>query len=249
MNELFELELSKKTIVELSQLAEHHFVGTKCGIMDQFASVMSEKGHVILLDCQSLEYEYVPIKIEPYKILLLNTNVIHSLASSEYNTRRKECEAGVGLIKQKYSEVNSLRDVSELILKEFKAIMPSKIFNRCTYVVEEIKRVLEAANALRNNNLNLLGNLMYETHYGLRDLYEVSCPELDFLVDFSENYDKIIGARMMGGGFGGCTINIIHSAKIKEFISEASQAYFNKFNKNLIAFEVMASEGTKRINN
>lgn len=249
LNELFELELSKKTIVELSQRAEHHFVGTKCGIMDQFASVMSKKGHVILLDCQSMEYEHVPIKIEPYKILLLNTNVTHSLASSEYNTRRKECEAAVAIIKQKYSEVNSLRDVSEIMLKEFKAIMPSKFFARCTYVVEEKKRVFEAANALRNNNLNLLGNLMYETHYGLRDLYEVSCPELDFLVDFSENYDEIIGARMMGGGFGGCTINIIHSAKIEEFIRKASQAYFNKFNKNLTAFEAMPSEGTKRINN
>jgi galactokinase len=243
------LGLSKKTIVELSQRAEHNFVGTKCGIMDQFASVMSKKGHVILLDCQSLEYEYVPIKIEPYKILLLNTNVTHSLASSEYNTRRKECESGIAIIKQKYSEVNSLRDVSEGMLKEFKAFMPSKVFDRCTYVIEEKTRVLKAVEALKNNQLNVLGDLMYETHNGLRDLYEVSCPELDFLVEFSKKYQEIIGARMMGGGFGGCTINIINSENIGGFESEVSKAYFDKFNKKLTTFEAMPSEGTIRINN
>lgn len=249
LNELFELGLSKKTIVELSQRAEHNFVGTKCGIMDQFASVMSKKEHVILLDCQSLEYEYVPIKIEPYKILLLNTNVTHSLASSEYNTRRKECEAGIAIIKQKYTEVNSLRDVSEGMLKEFKTVMPPKVFDRCTYVIEEKLRVLKAVEALKNNQLNVLGDLMYETHNGLRDLYEVSCPELDFLVDFSKNYKEIIGARMMGGGFGGCTINIIHSENMKSFVSKVSKAYFNKFNKKLTTFEAMPGEGTIRINN
>jgi len=249
LNELFELGLPKKTIVELSQRAEHNFVGTKCGIMDQFASVMSKKGHVILLDCQSLEYEYVPIKIEPYKILLLNTNVTHSLASSEYNTRRKECETGVSLIKQKYTEVNSLRDVSEGMLKEFKTLMLPKVFARCTYVIEEKTRVLKAVEALKNNQLKVLGNLMYETHNGLRDLYEVSCPELDFLVDFSKKYKEVIGARMMGGGFGGCTINIIHAEKVEEFVLEVSKAYFNKFNKKLTTFEAMPSEGTIRINN
>lgn len=248
LNELFELGLSKKAIVELSQRAEHNFVGTKCGIMDQFASVMSKKGHVILLDCQSLEYEYVPIKIEPYKILLLNTNVTHSLASSEYNNRRKECETGVAIVKQKYTEVNSLRDVSEGMLKEFQAFMPPKVFDRCTYVIEEKTRLLKAVEALKNNQLNVLGDLMYETHNGLRDLYEVSCHELDFLVDFSKNYKEVIGARMMGGGFGGCTINIINSENIEGFESEVSQAYFNKFNKKLTTFEAMPSEGTIRIN-
>lgn len=248
LNELFDLELSKKTIVELSQRAEHNFVGTKCGIMDQFASVMSKKGHVILLDCQSLEFEYVPIKIEPYKILLLNTNVTHSLASSEYNNRRKECETGAAIVKQKYSEVNSLRDVSEGMLKEFKTVMPPKVFDRCTYVIEEKTRVLKAVEALKNNQLNVLGDLMYETHNGLRDLYEVSCPELDFLVNFSKNYKEVIGARMMGGGFGGCTINIINSENIKGFESEVSKAYFDKFNKKLTTFEAMPSEGTIRIN-
>ncbi|MGV8946173.1 MAG: galactokinase [Lutibacter sp.] len=248
LNELFDLQISKKTIIELSQRAEHNFVGTKCGIMDQFASVMSKKNHVILLDCKSLDYDYVPIKIEPYKLLLLNTNVSHSLASSEYNTRRKECEKGVEIIQQKYKDVKALRDVSMGMLSEFELEMPSKIRNRCLYVVEENNRVLQAVEALKSNRLTMLGELMYETHEGLKNLYEVSCPELDFLVDFSKDDKEIIGARMMGGGFGGCTINIIHSAHVKNFITEVSQAYLNKFNKKLTASEAMPSEGTIKIN-
>lgn len=244
LNELFNLNLSKLTIVELSQRAEHNYVGTKCGIMDQFASVMSKKDHVILLDCQSLEFEYVPIKIEPYKILLLNTNVSHNLASGEYNLRRGQCEKGVEIIKQEHPEINSLRDVSITLLNEFKSVMPSVVFNRCTYVVEEIDRVLNSVQALKNNHLNALGKLMYQTHEGLQYLYEVSCPELDFLVDFSKKYDEVIGARVMGGGFGGCTINIIHSDAIESFIADASEAYLKKFNIRLTAFEAMPSEGT-----
>lgn len=248
LNELFNIKISKKTIIELSQRAEHNFVGTKCGIMDQFASVMSKKNHVILLDCKSLDYEYVPIKIEPYKLLLLNTNVSHSLASSEYNTRRMECEKGVEIIRKKYKNISSLRDVSIEMLNEFKMEMPSKVMNRCRYVVEENNRVLKAVEALKNNQLNILGDLMYKTHEGLKNLYEVSCPELDFLVDFSKDDKEIIGARMMGGGFGGCTLNIIHSEHIKDFIAKVSQAYLNKFNKKLTAFEAMPSEGTIKIN-
>ncbi len=244
LNELFNLELSKLTIVELSQRAEHNFVGTKCGIMDQFASVMSKKDHVILLDCQTLAFRYVPIKIEPYKIVLLNTNVSHNLASGEYNLRRGQCEKGVEIIKQKHPEINSLRDVSITLLNEFKSEMPAIVFNRCTYVIEEKERVLNSVQALMNDHIDVVGKLMYNTHEGLQNLYEVSCPELDFLVDFSKNYEEVIGARMMGGGFGGCTINIIHSDAIEGFIKDASEAYLKKFNRNLTAFEAMPSAGT-----
>ncbi|PID68571.1 MAG: galactokinase [Flavobacteriales bacterium] len=244
LNELFQLGLSKQTIVELSQRAEHNYIGTKCGIMDQFASVMSKKGHVILLDCQSLDYEYVPLKIEPYKILLLNTNVSHNLASGEYNIRRNQCEKGVSIIKQKYPEVNSLRDVSMDMLNEFKTKIPEVVYRRCVYVIEEKNRVLSSVEALKANDLNLLGKNMYQTHKGLSEMYEVSCPELDFLVNFSKNYDTVIGARMMGGGFGGCTINIIHKDAIDNFIAEAKSAYFEAFNIKLTAFEANPSEGT-----
>ena len=244
LNELFSIGLSKLVIVELSQRAEHNYVGTKCGIMDQFASVMSKKDHVILLDCQSLDYEFVPFEIEPYKILLLNTNVSHNLATGEYNIRRSQCEEGVKIIQKKYAEVNSLRDVSSEMLNEFKNELSPVIFDRCTYVVEEKTRVLNSVEALKENKLDLLGAYMYETHNGLQHLYEVSCPELDFLVDFSKKYNEVIGARVMGGGFGGCTINLIHKDAIDGFVEEISEAYFKKFNIKLTAFEAMPSEGT-----
>jgi galactokinase len=248
LNELFNLGLSKLALVEIGQRAEHNYVGTKCGIMDQFASVMSKEGHVILLDCQSLEFEYVPIKIEPYKILLLNTNVSHNLASGEYNIRRKQCEDGVKNIKKKYSEVNSLRDVSPEMLAEFKTDLKAVVYNRCSYVVHEKVRVLEAVEALKNNRLDIVGQNMYETHDGLSNLYEVSCPELDFLVDYSKNFKEVIGARVMGGGFGGCTINIVHEDFMEQFINEASKVYFEKFNIKLTAFEAMPSGGTSIVN-
>lgn len=249
LNELFNLGFSKLDLVKIGQRAEHNYVGTKCGIMDQFASVMSKAGHVILLDCQSLEYHYVPIQIEPYKILLLNTNVSHNLASGEYNVRRKQCEDGVKIISKKYVEVNSLRDVSPEMLQEFKNELDEITFNRCSYVVNEKVRVLNTVEALKSNKLNIVGENMYKTHEGLSKLYEVSCPELDFLVDFSRSYDKVIGARVMGGGFGGCTINIVHKNFIEQFTNEASEAYFKKFNIKLTAFEAMPSQGTNIVNN
>ncbi len=244
LNELFNLGFSKITLVEIGQRAEHNYVGTKCGIMDQFASVMSKAGHVILLDCESLEYEHVPIQIKPYKILLLNTNVSHNLADGEYNKRRSLCEQGVAIIKKKYPEVTSLRNVSSEMLAEFKETFTEDMYNKCSYVVEEKTRVLDAVAALKNNKLAVLGANMYATHSGLSNLYEVSCPELDFLVDFSKNYDAVIGARMMGGGFGGCTINIIHQDEVAAFTAAASEAYFNEFNIKLTAFEANPSEGT-----
>ena len=244
LNELFDLNLSKQTIVALSQRAEHNYVGTKCGIMDQFASVMSKKDHIILLDCQSLDFQYVPLHIKPFKILLLNTNVSHNLASGEYNVRRSQCEQGVEMIKQKYPEVYSLRDVSLEMLKEFESQMPEVNYKRCLYVVQEKERVLNAVKALQKDLLHKVGEYMYETHDGLQNQYEVSCPELDFLVDFSKKYDEVIGARMMGGGFGGCTINIIHTDAVDDFIEDASDAYYKKFNIKLTAFEAMPSQGT-----
>lgn len=244
LNELFNLSLSKLDIVKLSQRAEHNYVGTKCGIMDQFASVMSKKDHVILLDCESLDFRYVPIDIKPYKILLLNTNVSHNLATGEYNIRREQCEKGVEIIKEKYPQINSLRDVSQSMLNEFKDNIDKTVYKRCLYITEEQQRVLASVKALENSSLSQLGNCMYETHEGLSNLFEVSCKELDFLVDFSKPNNQILGARMMGGGFGGCTINIIHQDGIENFLNEVSDAYFKEFQIGLTAFEVMPSEGT-----
>ncbi len=244
LNELFDLGLSKLDIVELSRDAEHTFVGTKCGIMDQYASVMSKEGHVILLDCDTLEHKYIPIDVKPYKVLLLNTNVAHSLATSQYNVRREECETAVAIIAKKYPEVKSLRNATIEMIEDTKAEMSDKVYDRCTYVVAENNRVHAAIAALKANDLKKLGELLYETHDGLSRLYEVSCPELDFLVEFSKGNDQVLGARLMGGGFGGCTINIVHQDAVDAYVKEASEAYEKKFNIKLTSFEALPSQGT-----
>jgi galactokinase len=244
LNELFDLGLSKMDIIQLSQKAEHTFVGTQCGIMDQFASVMSEKGHVILLDCRSLEHQQIPIHIDPYTIIMLNTKVSHNLASSEYNTRKRECEEGVEIIRKKFPEVMSLRDVTPIMIKEFQEVLDETLFKRCSFIVSENERVLKTAKALKENNLKLFGALLYEAHEGISKLYEVSCPESDFLVDFSKQFDAVLGARQTGGGFGGCTLNIVHKDAVSDFVEAATQAYKEVFNIELEAFEVKPSAGT-----
>lgn len=247
LNELFNLGLSKLEMVQLSQIAEHTYVGTQCGIMDQFASVMSSSGNVILLDCRSLDFSLIPIDLDPYKILLLNTKVSHNLASSEYNTRKQECEMGVSIIKVKYPEVNSLRDVTNEMLEVCESDMNTTIFNRCSFIVSENERVMKMTKALRSNDITTVGKILYEAHEGIRRLYEVSCPESDFLVDFSKNSPMVLGARQTGGGFGGCTLNIIHQDAIKDFVETAAEAYKKAFDIELESFEVTPSGGTSAV--
>jgi len=244
LNELFELELSKISIVELSQRAEHSYAGTQCGIMDQFASVMSTEGNVILLDCKSLEYKHIPINIHPYKIIMLNTKVAHTLASSEYNTRKAECETGVAILKKKYPDVNFLRDATREMLEVVKNEMNPIVYNRCSFIIDENQRVLDMVEALIQNDLETVGSLLYEAHHGISKLYEVSCPESDFLVDFSKTFTSVLGARQTGGGFGGCTLNIVHMNAVEQFKKEAAEAYKSEFNIDLEAFEVKPSGGT-----
>ena len=244
LNELFDLGLSKLEMVQLSQTAEHTYVGTQCGIMDQFASVMSKSGHVILLDCKSLAYDFIPIDLHPYKIILLNTKVSHNLASSEYNTRKRECEAGVAIIQKDHPNVISLRDVDEEMLAEYEETMDTIIFNRCSFIVSENKRVLEMAKALRGKDLLSVGQLLYAAHHVISALYEVSCPESDFLVEYTKDNPSILGARQTGGGFGGCTMNIVHEDAVEGFINSAAKAYKKEFDIDLEAFEVTPSGGT-----
>ncbi len=244
LNELFDLQLSKMELVQLSQAAENNFVGSNCGIMDQYASVMSKKDHLILLDCRSLEAEFIPADFKNCKILLLNTNVTHNLAEGEYNTRRRECEEAVKIIQKGHPEVTSLRDVSYEMLEDFKNELSNKHYLRSLYVLKENERVLRATEAIKTGNLLEFGKLMYESHEGLQHNYEVSCPELDFLVEHTRNKPSVYGARMMGGGFGGCTINLIEADAIFEYIKEVSEAYKRKFHIDLDAITVSPSEGT-----
>ena len=247
LNEIFKLGISKKDLAFIGQKAEHTFAGVMCGIMDQFASVFGKKDHVIKLDCQSLDYEYVPLKLEGYKILLLNTNVKHSLASSEYNTRRAQCEQGVAWIKERHPEVNSLRDVDMEMLHKYVEPKDALIYKRCKYVVEEKERLLTGCEDLKKGDLKSLGRKMFQTHDGLSKEYEVSCKELDFLVDAVRNNPDIVGARMMGGGFGGCTINIVKEEAIDPLVKSIGESYEKNMGKELTAYIAQVEDGTSLI--
>jgi galactokinase len=244
LNDLFQLGIEKIEMVKMAQLAEQTFAKVMVGIMDQFASMFGKKGHAIKLDCRSLEYEYVPLVLKGIKILLLNTNVKHSLASSEYNTRRAQCEEGVALVKEKHPEVNSLRDVTMEMLQTLVAPKDEIIFKRCKYVVEENIRLLEGCEDLKKGHIDALGKKMSLTHEGLSKEYEVSCKELDFLVDHVKNNPAVLGARMMGGGFGGCTINLVKEEAVDELVKKISKDYQQAMNLELSAYIAGIEDGS-----
>jgi galactokinase len=244
LNEMFEAGFDKLTLVKMAQKAENEFVGVQCGIMDQFASMFGRHNHVIRLDCRSLEYAYVPFNMEGIKIVLLDTHVKHSLGSTEYNERRTQCEAGVELIQQQVPEVKSLRDATMEMLDKYVLKKDALIYNRCKYVVEENNRLLQACKDLESGNIPAFGKKMFETHHGLSKLYEVSCAELDFLVSQVKDNPAVLGARMMGGGFGGCTINLVKEEAIEELIKTATISYALAMNKPLKAYIAKIEAGT-----
>jgi galactokinase len=245
LNELLGTNLSRLAMVEMAQKAEHEYAGVMCGIMDQFASMMGKKDHVIRLDCQSLEYQYVPLKLEGYKIVLFNTNVKHSLASSEYNTRRNECIQAVDWVRQTEPAVQSLRDVTELMLDQCVKPNSELIDKRSRFVVQEIERLLIGCLDLSEGNIQALGKKMFATHEGLCKMYEVSCKELDWLVDFVKDNPNVMGARMMGGGFGGCTINLVKEDAIEALIESIQPAYSEAMHLTLTFYIASIENGTE----
>jgi galactokinase len=247
LNELLGLNLNRFQLAKVGQMAEHHYVGVRCGIMDQFASLFGEEDKLVKLDCRSLEYEMIPFHPDKYSIVLLDTKVSHSLASSEYNKRRASCEKGVSIIAAKYNQVKSLRDVSIDMLEEFIDEMSIETYKRCLYVIGEIDRLQKACEALNINDFSTVGRLMYETHDGLQLLYEVSCKELDVLVQFAKGYNGAIGSRMMGGGFGGCTISLVEAVKKQYFIKQSSLKFKSEFGYLPVVHEVKIADGAKRI--
>jgi galactokinase len=247
LNHIFNLQIEKIDLVKHAQKAEHNFAGVMCGIMDQFASMMGKKDHCIKLDCKTLDYEYVPLKLDGYSIVLLNTNIKHSLASSAYNTRRQECEQAVTWVKEHKQQVNSLRDVTEEILDKYVLPKNELIDKRSRFVVKEIARLQTACEDLQNGNLQALGKKMFETHDGLSNDYEVSCKELDFLVDAVRDNEHVLGARMMGGGFGGCTINIVRSEFVDSLVKTLSEYYLQEMNIALTSILVDIESGTNII--
>ena len=244
INELFSLGLDRMQLTKMAQKAEHEYAGVLCGIMDQLASMFGKKDQVILLDCKTMHYQYYPLKLSNYDIVLLDTQIKHALASSEYNTRRAECEQGISLIQQRYPSTKSLREVSMDMLNEcVDSSQMTKVYNRCKYVIEEIERTQAAAKDLQEGQLASFGQKMFATHDGLSLLYEVSCPELDFLVKELKDNPNIIGARMMGGGFGGCTINLIKKEATASVVQELVASYHKTFQKNLLSYEVNIDDG------
>lgn len=245
LNKLFSIGLTKDQIIHLSRDAEHNFVGTKCGIMDQFTVVRGQKDQLILLNCQNLNYRMINADIEPYQLVLLNSNVSHNLASSEYNNRRADCENALSIIQKSYPEYQYLVDVPEGVLLSFKNELSQTMFDRAEYVIQENKRSLMAADALEDELFELFGKLLFQSHQGLRNKYEVSCTELDFMVDFAKTQAGVLGARMMGGGFGGCTINIVHKDVVSSYIEAISKAYQAEFDINLTPIEISISDGAQ----
>jgi galactokinase len=247
LNELFGLGLDAMTMVKLSQKAENVFVGMQCGIMDQFASMFGRKDHVIRLDCQSLEYTYFPFKTDGIRIVLLDTNVKHSLVTSEYNTRRQQCEAGVRLVQQRHPEVRSLRDITLDQLQAYVEPVDELIYRRCSYVVEENARLQSATADLLRGDIAAFGRELYGSHEGLSKKYEVSCPELDFLVGQVRGQEGVIGARMMGGGFGGCTINLIEEGAIEGLVERIAPLYRKAMDKELKVYIGQIENGTSSL--
>mgnify|MGYP003582739771 CR=1 FL=1 len=246
---LNELSVANMDLALIAQKAEHEFAGVNCGIMDQFASVFGKEDYAMMLDCRSLAHEYIPLKLDGYKLVLLNTNVKHSLSDSAYNDRRAQCEQGVEWIKAHHPTVAYLRDANEEMLLEYVKPKSIETYTKCSFVVSEIERVEKAAKALKDGDLKELGKLMFETHEGLSKAYEVSCKELDFLVDQVKDLEDVLGARMMGGGFGGCTINIVKDEAIDELIQKVSKAYQAQFGLSLSAYVVQTGNGSQLIDN
>ncbi|MCK9342651.1 MAG: galactokinase [Massilibacteroides sp.] len=246
MNDLFDCGIDKFELAKIGQATEHNYCGVNCGIMDQFASVFGKAGSLIRLDCRSLEYQYFPFNPKGYRLVLLDSVVKHELASSAYNDRRKSCENAVAAIQKRHPEVEFLRDADMDMLNEAENSMSDEDYLRAEYVIGEVQRVLDVSAALERGDYETVGQKMYETHYGMSKQYEVSCEELDFLNDKAKECG-VTGSRVMGGGFGGCTINLVKDELYDRFIETTSEAYKAKYNHAPKVYDVVISDGSRKL--
>jgi galactokinase len=247
LNQIFALKLDKIEMVKIGQAAEHEFVGVKCGIMDQFINIFGEINSVMQLDCRSLEYKHYPFETDKIKIVLCDTQIKRELASSEYNLRREQCEHGVKILKDFDDNLHSLRDVSLNFLDNHRQSLDPLIYKRCAYVIQENFRVINCCSDLENNDLKAFGRRMYESHSGLKNDYEVSCDELDLLVDLASEITGVLGARMMGGGFGGCTINLVENQFVKNFTKQIQAEYAKRINSDIKIHICNIEKGTEEV--
>ncbi|MBR3950989.1 MAG: galactokinase [Bacteroidaceae bacterium] len=247
LNDLFgDNKIDKFELAKVGQATEHNYCGVKCGIMDQFASVFGKEGSLIRLDCRSLEYQYFPFNPQGYRLVLLDTVVKHELASSAYNQRRQSCENVVAAIKQHHPKVEFLRDADMTMLEDVKNQVSAEDYMRAEYVIGEVQRVLDVCQALERDDYETVGAKMYETHYGMSKLYEVSCEELDFLNDIARQCG-VTGSRVMGGGFGGCTINLVKEELYDTFVTRAKEAYKEKYGKLPKVYDVVIADGSRKL--
>lgn len=222
---LFGFIMDGPELARLCQRAENCFVGMNCGIMDQFISMMGQKDHALFLDCRTLEYRLIPLELGPYRVVICHSGVKHSLVDSEYNKRRRECETGVAVIKRRYPQIKTLRDATISQLNTCRGELDPVVYRRCHHVITENDRVLQSIDSLKRNDLKTFGRLMNESHDSLRNDYQVSCSEIDLLVEFARNFKGVLGSRITGGGFGGCTVNLISHSVIGEFSSQLTDYY------------------------
>ncbi len=244
LNTIFSLGLTPVELVHIAQKAEREFVGVQCGIMDQFINIFSKEKKVLRLDCRTLEYEYFPFEYDHVCFVLCDTGVSRQLAASQYNTRRSQCEGGVAFLQKYDATIKSLRDVTMELLEQYKNVFDPLLYKRCEYVVRENARVLSACEALLSHDLHAFGRLMFQSHAGLRDGYEVSCRELDLLVDIASTVPGVIGARMMGAGFGGCTLNLVGKRHCEEFTQIICSEYKKATNRDMQTYVVQIQAGT-----
>ncbi len=232
LNHIFEFNLTRLELARIGQHAEHHFAGVKCGIMDQYASLFGKKDAAFLLDCRSLEHEYLPFHFPEIEVVLIDTKVKHALASTAYNDRRAACEEGVSVLRKSRPAIHALRDASLQELELIRPFISEDVFIKCRFVLQEIHRTQHGAALLRVGDLSSFGKLMYETHWGLSKEYEVSCIESDLLVDIALQFPgEVLGARMMGGGFGGCTINLVRKEALEKYSQKVKEKYVATFKK------------------
>ena len=246
LNTMFaDSRIDKFELAKIGQATEHNYCGVKCGIMDQFASVFGREGCLMRLDCRSLEYEYFPFNPKGYKLVLINSLVQHVLGN-EYNERRESCEKAVALMDSRFGSVSTLRDANYDMLDAVKSGLSDDDYRRAKYVLDEKERVLAVCDALNEGNYELVGKKMYETHWGLSRDYTVSCPEIDFLVDAAAECG-VTGSRIMGGGFGGCTINLVRETLCDKFISKVTREYSRKFGIVPQVYHVVIGEGSRKL--
>ena len=246
LNELFQNGIDKFELAKIGQSTEHNYCGVMCGIMDQFASCFGKAGSLIRLNCKTLEYKYFPFKPKGYKLVLIDSCVKHELASSAYNKRRASCENAAAAIRKNHPEVEFLSDAKRVWLDEVREQIPEEDFLRAEYVIGEVQRVLDVCDALERDDYETVGEMMYQTHFGLSRLYEVSCEELDFLNKLARKMD-VTGSRVMGGGFGGCTINLVKDELYDAFIAEAKKQFAAKFGHEPKIYDVVVSDGAREL--